>query len=219
MKVNVATLVFSFILGSLSAICSAQELPAQPGASPGLQAVEEGDWIFVSPFECPAHSASVTLRRYDQSFFTGGMGAPWGALINFDRVFYAGNVPVQTTPAQPPNQFRVRAWEFEAPTQALTGWLVLPPSGNHVTVISACPADFDVPPECRGNGGNSRLKWSTRPDEAGACLLEPGRTYYLQGAHFSLAGYVSSGDVLNTCGCANPPCTLCPLSMSSTQAY
>lgn len=178
----------------------------------------EEDLIFACGFECPATSAFVTLREYTQTQSSGGMGAQWGEHLGSDQTFNAGNKPTHVNPLEPPEEFRVRAWRFTAPEAPLTGFLIHPPSGNHVTMISSCPADLDVLPACRMNGGNSQMKWSTRPNEIGACLLEPGKTYYLQAAHFSLSGYVNNDTILNTCGCTNPPCASCKLSISATQA-
>lgn len=209
MKFNIKASGLGFALASLAAAGSAQNVTPPQGE----------EIIFAGPFECPAHTATVRIRDYAQSLASGGMGAEWGALVNFDRIVHAGNRPLHAQPPQAPTQFNVHAWSFTAPIAEQTGMLLLPPSGNHVTVISACPADFDVLPMCRANGGNARLRWSTRPDEVGACLLEPGRTYYLQAAHFSLSSYVATGEILNTCGCDNPPCMRCPISVSSTEAY
>lgn len=174
------------------------------------------DGIFVCGFECDASPAVVTLRTYEQSYESGGMGVPWGVAAP-DRVFQAGNM--QPSPTGPIDQFRVRAWSFSAPTEALTGAIYLPPMvAGVVTAISSCPADFDQGQQCRVYGGNTQLRWSTDPDRPNACLLEPGRTYFLHSAHFSLSAYVNSGDISSTCGCPSPPCAGCVLAYSPQTA-
>lgn len=213
------------IVQKVSSLALVFGLACAGAVSPGNDAYGQSsgvlgeDLIFFCGFECSTIPSVVTLREYSQTHASGGMGAPWGTALGSDQLFNAGNKPVKTTPLTPPTEFRIRAWSFTAPEAALTGFIQNPVSGNHVTLISSCPGDLDVFPVCRINGGNSQMKWSTRPTEVGACLLVPGQTYYLQAAHFSLTNYISTGTILNTCGCSNPPCPACKASISATQAY
>lgn len=166
----------------------------------------------VEPVNCDPLPAimNVNLKNFTDPH-PNGFGVAFGA-VRGDTVFSGGNQGLVTAPLSPPAVLNVRSWRFTAPSAPVTGTIgISPGAGAAATSIASCPGVYAVAGTCRKSGNNSQMKWSTKPNEPGACLLEPGQTYYFNGAHFSLSDFASGGVYNSSCGCANPPCGGCSL--------
>lgn len=150
----------------------------------------------------------LTKRRYDAAVSVGGIGKPFGQAVTYAWP-KGGN---KLNPDGSLKELHVRVWEFEAPTGGPHKQLVqINPGTDQITCISETPGDFVQGIRdntgrivSRLNGGNVNMQWTTKPGPG--LVLVPGRTYYINVAHFDLDELVNHGRYVSSAGCASPPC-------------